>query len=115
MNAYSLDLRKRVVRAVHSGKSRASVATSFEISMPTLKRWLAREAQGNLAPAPNPRKRRRIELEEEPLLKAQVAAHPDAFIEEHVTLWEQSQGQHVSRASMARALTRIGYSRKKSV
>jgi transposase len=114
MNAYSLDLRKRAVRAVRSGKGCTEVAALFDVSVPTLYRWLAREVKGNLAPEPNPRRHRRIGPNEEPLLRAQVTVHPDAFIEQHMALWAQSQGQHLSRATMARALIRIGYSRKKS-
>jgi transposase len=113
MKAYSLDLRERVVRAVQSGRSREEVAASYEISLPTLRRWLILEAKGDLSPKPNHKKQPRLTPEEEPLLKAQVEAHPDAILDDHVILWEQSQGWIMSRATMARTLIRLGYTRKK--
>lgn len=113
--AYSLDLRQRVVQAVYSGQGRPEVAQTFSISATTLRRWLALDAQGELAPKPEPGTRPRIGRDLEPLLRAQVEAHPDAILDEHVELWAQSQGQRLSRATIARALIRLGYTRKKSV
>lgn len=113
--AYSLDLRQRVVQAVHSGQSRREVVQTFSISQTTLKRWLALDARGELAPKPELGTRPRIGPDLEPLLRAQVEAHPDAILDEHVELWAQSQGQRLSRATIARALIRLGYTRKKSV
>jgi transposase len=114
MKSYSHDLRKRVVKAVRSGKSRPEVAETFSISLTTLKRWLVLDAQGDLAPKPEPGTRPRIGPDLEPYLRTQVEAHPDAILDEHVELWAASQGQRLSRATMARTLIRLGYTRKKS-
>lgn len=115
MKSYSLDLRKRVVEAVESGQRRLDVAETFSISLTTLKRWLILHAQDDLAPKPEPGTRPLVGPELEPFLWAQVEAHPDAILEEHVRLWAESQGQHLSRATMARTLIRLGYTRKKRV
>lgn len=114
MKSYSLDLRKRVVEAVQSGKSRREVVETFSVSLTTLKRWLVLDARGDLAPKPEPGTRPRIGPDLEPALRAQVEAHPDFILDEHVELWAHSQGQSLSRATMARALIRLGYTRKKS-
>jgi transposase len=116
MKAYSLDLRQRVVQAVHKGMSRQKVVTTFGISLASVKRWLVLEAQGALAPKPIPGKQPHIGLDQQSLLEAQLQAHPDeglAILDEHVELWEKSQQQHVSRATMARAINHLGYTRKK--
>jgi transposase len=114
MKSYSLDLRQRVVDAVRSGKSRLEVVETFSISLTTLKRWLVLDAQGDLAPKPEPGTRPRIGPDREPFLRTQVETHPDAILDEHVRLWAEFQGQHLSRATMARSLIRLGYTRKKS-
>lgn len=113
MKAYSLDLRQRVVQAVHNGMSRQKVVTTFGISLASIKRWLVLEAQGALAPKPIPGKQPHIGPDQQPLLEAQLQAHPDAILDEHVELWEKSQQRPVSRATMARAINHLGYTRKK--
>src|SRR3712207_9331093 len=48
MKAYSEDLRERVIRAVEAGRPREEVAARFEVSVPTIERWvrLKRETGG---------------------------------------------------------------------
>src|SRR5919112_5188058 len=45
MNAYSNDLRLRVLRAVDRGTPRREVAALFGVSLSTIKRWLNRRRQ----------------------------------------------------------------------
>jgi transposase len=120
MKSYSLDLRERVVRAVRQGMSRHEVVSTFGISLSTLKRWLALAKQGALAPQPRPGlppllRREAHPLLEAQLLEAQLRAHPDATLQEHAALWQQNQGQQLSRATMARAILRLDYTHKKRV
>jgi transposase len=115
MKSYSLDLRRRVVDAVRSGKRRPEVVETFSISSTTLKRWLTLDARGELAPKPEPGSKPRIGPDLEPFLRAQLEAHPNAILDEHVELWAESLGQSLSGATMARSLIRLGYTRKKSV
>ena len=113
MKPYSLDLRKRAVAAVQRGQSRKEVQEFFRIPHATLERWLRLNQQNALAPKPNCGKQPRLRPEAESQLRAQVEAHPDAILDEHVRLWEESSGQQLSRASMSRTLIRLGYRRKK--
>jgi transposase len=115
MKSYSLDLRERVVRVVRQGMSRQDVVATFGISLSTLKRWLTLAKQGALAPQPRPGLPPLLRREAHPLLEAQLRAHPDATLQEHAALWQQSQGQRLSRATMARAILRLDYTHKKRV
>ena len=55
MQAYSKDLRIRVIDAVDRGVPRAEVAEQFMVSLRTIKRWLQRRREtGNLAASPRP-------------------------------------------------------------
>jgi transposase len=116
VSAYSLDLRKRVVQAALSGlsgMSRREVVATFSVSLATLKRWLVLHEYGSLSPKPLPGRRRRVGAEAEVLLRAQLQAHPDATLDEHMKLWQKEQAPSLGRATMARAILRVGYTRKK--
>jgi transposase len=115
MKAYSQDLQVRVVRAVDQGKSRQEIVSLFGVSLATLKRYLKqRRETGSLKPKAIPgrpaRKRLRVQMD----LEAQLRAYPDVSLERHGELWEQAQGMHVSPRTMSRALTGLGWTRKKS-
>jgi transposase len=116
MKAYSLDLRTRAVAAVAAGQSHLAVARRFALGRSTVQRWVAQHtARGTLAPQPIPGRPRAIGPAEEPGLRAQVRAAPDATLAEHCTAWAQEHGVTVSLTTMHRALQRLGWPRKKSV
>jgi transposase len=55
MKAYSEDLRERVIGAVGRGQPRADVAAWFEVSVPTIERWLRLKREtGGVARRPVP-------------------------------------------------------------
>jgi transposase len=115
MGAYSEDLRDRVVRAVAVGTPREDVAGMFAVSVPTIERWLRLKREtGGVAARP---------LLGPPAVttNALVAALPerladraDATLEEQCSWWREVSGVEVSTATMSRALTKLGWSRKKT-
>lgn len=114
MRAYSTDLRERILYALHQGASHAQVAALFHVSLSTIKRYLKQHRQtGHLAAQPIPGRPARYGAALDAELPAQLAAHPDATLEHHCPLWEQAHEQHVSTAPMSRAITRLGWTRKK--
>jgi transposase len=114
MRAYSLDLRERVVRAVRErGQTPTEAARALEVSVWTVKRYLARAGVGTLAPAPIPGRDRKIGPGDEAALREQWRAAADARLADHCDTWAEGQGVRVSRATMGRALRRLGWSRKK--
>ena len=113
MRAYSIDLRERIVRAVAGGLSQAAAARVYAVSVRTVQRYLALQHAGSLAPKPIPGRRREIGPDDEAALRAQVAAAPDATLEEHCAQWARERRAPVSVATMSRALQRLGWPRKK--
>lgn len=114
MKAYSEDLRERVIRAVEAGRPRDEVAARFEVSVPTIERWvrLKRET-GGLArrPVPGP-----VAVQTAGLVAAlpdRLAEHADATLTEQCEWWREVSGWEVSTATMSRALARLGWTRKK--
>ena len=116
MRAYSLDLRQRVLAALARGMSRAEAATTFAVSHSTIKRWVARERTGmSLVPGRSPGRSRSLGDAELAALHKRLQAAPDATLDAHLLWWNAQHPDHtISRATLDRAITRLGWSRKKS-
>ena len=114
MKAYSEDLRERVIRTVQAGRPREEVAARFEVSVPTIERWLRLKREtGSLArrPVPGPVAVKTAGLAA--ALPERLAEQADATLAEHCFWWQAVSGFDVSTATMSRALTRLGWPRKK--
>ena len=115
MKAYSEDLRQRVVRAVAIGTPRDEVAATFAVSVPTITRWLRLKREtGQLAPKPVPGP---VAVKTEALMTAlpeRLVEHADATLRKQCSWWYEVSGVEVSTATMSRALTRLGWTRKKT-
>jgi transposase len=118
MNAYSLDLRLKVLDAIDRGIPRREVVRTFSVSMPTIERYLRRRRQtGGIAPKPSPGRTPSIcaTSEERRTLWKQLEENDEATLERHCELWEESGGARVSVATMSRAVRRLGWTFKKRV
>jgi transposase len=83
MAPYSMDLRKRVVRAWDSGMDAESVAAKYEVSRAWVHRLLQRRREtGSIAPRKQTKFRRRVLAGQETRLAALIAARPDATLAE---------------------------------
>lgn len=116
MRAYSLDLRTRVVAAAEAGMSRAEVAATFQVSEPTVTRWVRRQRLcGDLTPAVAPGRPPTITPAQYSQLRAQLEAHPDATIAWHAAAWNTAHGTTLSEWAVGRVIRRLGWTRKKRV
>lgn len=115
MNAYSVDLRERIVASVLAGTSRAQVICIFQISAATLKRYLKQHrTSGDLSPRPHTGGQKpQIGSEQHAALQQLIAAAPDATLAALCTQWQEQKGILVSQATMSRALAQLGWTRKK--
>lgn len=115
MKPYSLDLRTRAVDALDRGLSRAEVVETFQVSLPSLKRWLkSRRETGDLSPCPaTGGPDLSIPPQQEADLRAQVAAAPDARLADHAAQWNATHGTSLSASTLGRAIRRLGITRKK--
>ena len=109
----SLDLRERIVEAVEVGSSRREAAEQFAVSVSCaiklVQRW---ERTGSVAPAAMGGKKPFILAAHEDRVRALLAAHPDATLDElHAQL--TGAGVKVSRSAIGRFLQALGWTRKK--
>lgn len=115
MQPYSIDLRTRVLAALNQGMPRTAVASTFSVSLASIKRWLKtqretgeltpRPARGGPEPALTPAHHQ--------LLRAQVHATPDATLAEHTAQWNAVHGTSLSSSTIGRAIRLLGLTRKK--
>ena len=117
MNAYSKDLRLRVLAAVDRGMPRKEVVSTFGISIATIGRYLRRSREGlDLSPRPSTGRTPTLlaTSEHKRALWNQLEQNDTATtLERHCQLWERAQGMKVSISTMSRAIRKLGWSRKK--
>jgi len=116
MKAYSIDLRERVLAALDRGMPRSEVVSIFQVSLASLKRWLAaRRDTGDFTPQhPSGGFESPITPEQHHQLCAQVAAFPDATLAEHATRSNAAHATTISQWTIGRAIRLLGLTRKKS-
>ena len=106
MNAYSLDLREKVVAYVQNGHSQRETAKVFNINKATVSRWMKLVKENkSLKPVPTPRRPHKLSLEK---LEAYVKEHPDAF------LHEIAEALDSKKTTVFCALKKLGYKLKKN-
>jgi transposase len=106
-NAYSIDLRERVVAYVREGGEKKLACHIFQIGRDTLYRWLRQyRAQGSVAP--RPRGKYASRKLNDVVVAQYIAKHPDA------TLAELGEVFAVSGVAIWKACQRLQITRKKN-
>jgi transposase len=108
MNAYSKDLRLKVLSAIDRGIPRKEVAYLFGVSLSTLKRWLKRRRQTgdvNTYEIPGRPSVKGTALRE--WLSKQLETNPDLTLKEHREAFFDTTGIEVSEATMSRNIARL--------
>lgn len=115
MSGYSLDLRERIVRAVNQGEGKTAVGKRFEVSVSTVKRYVKRSAQGQLAPRQSSGRKRLLDADGCEQLQKQVAAHHDWSLAQHAEALSKERGIELKKSSVGNYLKRLGITHKKRV
>ena len=117
MNAYSKDLRLRVLSAVDRGLPRGEISELFGVSGSTIKRWVKRKREEeDLEPRHSTGRRPHIlaTAQQRRELWEQLEENDEATLEGHCELWEENRGVRVSLATMSRAIReKLGWTLKK--
>jgi transposase len=105
MQAYSIDLRKKVIKFIEEGNSQQSATKIYSLNKATVNRWWQRyKKEGHVNPRVNLGRKPKIDRAE---LKKYVDAHPDS------RLYDISLKFMVSVNAIHRWLKKLGYSYKK--
>ena len=86
MNAYSEDLRKKIVEAVQRGMPKIEAARTFGVGLSSVKRYLATYREGrSLAPKKSPGSKPKLDEGARRLLEADLEERPAATLPQHPT------------------------------
>jgi transposase len=114
MDAYSLDLRKKIVEAKERGMPTSEVAKTFGVGVSTVKRYAATARQRRpLAPKKHPGSKPKIDEGARRLLEADLEERPAATLPERREFLRRTCGVSVSDSTVSRMLKRLGWTRKK--
>jgi len=114
MNAYSEDLRKKIVEAVERGMPKIEAARTFAVGISSVKRYVATaEAGRSLAPKKRPGSKPKLDEAAQRLLEADLRERPAATLPERREFLRRTRGVSVSDSTVSRMLRRMGWSRKK--
>ena len=103
-----------MIGAVGRGERRAEVAARFDVSVPTIERWvrLKRET-GRLARRRVPGSAAVKTAGLPAALPERLAERADATLAEQCAWWWETAGRRVGTATMSRAIAALGWTRKK--
>ncbi|HEX2097858.1 MAG TPA: helix-turn-helix domain-containing protein [Rubrobacteraceae bacterium] len=114
MNAYSEDLRKKIIEALSRGITKSEAARSFGVSRSSVKRYAKLAEEGRpLAPKKRPGSKPKMDESATELLEADAEKRPAATLSERREFLQKAAGVRVSESTVSRMLRRLGFSRKK--
>jgi transposase len=100
--------------AVDNGMSKSEAARVFGVGLATIKRYAAlRREQGSLTPKPHPGRPPLLSPEQLEVLRTQLLAQPEAYLDEHRDLLAIQIGVRVSPRTMSRLIRQLEFTRKK--
>ncbi len=117
MKAYSEDLRRKVVQAVHQrGTSKSEAARLFGISLSSVKRYTKLASEGeSLTPGKGGGRPLIADDATRKLLEDDIRNRPAATVSERRHFLESFAGKSLSEPTLRRLLRRMGFSRKKGL
>jgi transposase len=117
MDAYSEDLRRKIVEAVQQRRmNKSEAARAFGVSLSSLKRYTKAVREGrSLSPGKAPGKRPTLDEKARRLLEAHVEEHPFAKLSQRRHYLQKVAGISVSESTLSRTVRSMGFGRKKDV
>jgi transposase len=115
MDAYSEDLRKKIVQALQQRRmNKSEAARAFGVSLSSVKRYAKAVREGrSLSPGKAPGKMPLLDEKARRLLEADVEERPFAKLSDRQEYLEKVAGVSVSESTLSRAIRKMGFGRKK--
>ena len=115
MDAYSEDLRQKIVQALEQRRmNKSEAARLFGVSLSSVKRYAKAVREGrSLSPGKAPGKRPLLDEKARRLLEAEVKERPFAKLSDRREYLQKVAGVSVSESTLSRALRKMGFGRKK--
>jgi|SRR5215212_898041 len=116
MNAYSEDLREKIIEALRRGMGKSEAARTFCVSLSSVKRYakLAQEGR-SLAPKKRPGSKPKLDERSSKLLEEDLRERPFITLQQRCEYLRTIASLEVSRSTVCRAIKRMNSTRKKGV
>jgi transposase len=116
MNAYSEDLREKIVQALERGMGKSEAARTFSVSLSSVKRYAKiAEEGGSLAPKKRPGSKPKLDERASKLLEDDLKERPFLTLQQRCEYLRRVASLEVSRSTVCRAIKRMNATRKKGV
>jgi transposase len=116
MNAYSEDLRKKIVQALERGMGKSEAARTFCVSLSSVKRYAKMAEEGrSLAPKKRPGSKPKLDERSRRLLEEDLKEHPFLTLQQRREYMRTVACVEVSRSTVCRSIKRMNSTRKKGV
>jgi len=114
MNAYSEDLREKIIEALRRGMGKSQAARTFSVSLSSVKRYAKLAEEGrSLAPKKRPGSKPKLDERSRKLLEADLEEHPFLTLEQRCEYLRAVASVEVSRSTVCRTIKRMDSTRKK--
>jgi transposase len=116
MNAYSEDLREKIIEALRRGMGKSEAARSFSVSLSSVKRYAKLAEEGrSLAPKKRPGSKPKLDECSSKLLEEDLKERPFITLQQRCEYLRTIASLEVSRSTVCRAIKRMNATRKKGV
>ena len=115
MDAYSEDLRRKIVEGVVQRRmNKSEAARVFGVSLSSVKRYVKAALEGrSLSPGKAPGKKPLLDEKARRLLEADLEERPFVKLKERREYLQKLSGVSVSESTLSRAIRKMGFGRKK--
>ena len=115
MDAYSEDLRRKIVEAVEGRRmNKSEAARAFGVSLSSVKRYVKAVREGrSLSPGRAPGKQPTLDEKARKLLEADLEERPFAKHKHRQEYLRKAAGVSVSESTLSRVIRSMGFGRKK--
>ena len=114
MNAYSEDLREKIVEALERGMGKSQAARTFSVSLSSVKRYAKLAEEGrSLAPKKRPGSKPKLDQRASKLLEEDLKERPFITLQQRCEYLRVVASVEVSRSTVCRAIKRMDSTRKK--
>jgi transposase len=114
MNAYSEDLREKIIEALRRGMGKSEAARTFCVSLSSVKRYAKLAEEGRpLAPKKRPGSKPKLDERSSKLLEEDLKERPFITLQQRCEYLRTIASLEVSRSTVCRAIKRMNSTRKK--
>src|SRR5215210_4430575 len=114
MNAYSEDLREKIIEALRRGMGKSQAARTFSVSLSSVKRYAKLAEEGrSLAPKKRPGSKPKLDQRASKLLEEDLKEHPFITLQQRCEYLGVVASLEVSRSTVCRAIKRMDSTRKR--